>query len=594
MNNIVKGALLGITLIIANKFCCLIFTALSGYIIYYLSGIVFLLIITAFLISESHTSLFIKGFTGLFVMFSTEIIGLIAFGRYLPIDPILILMVYIGGLFGSFPAIFIADILTFKKISLSDILNKKGAIMNYKTDNKYRLLLYAVISAMTFSYLILPENAGISVPIFTLIQFVFLWFIIPNRKKLVIFIPIFMLSLNNFLSAGDIWHNANFFVITLLYISVFTDFSFKTDNLHFINELFTNAVTPISRVHLPFKWTIELTGSKASLLKRILIAIAITVPCAAIVVALLSSADMVFSMKTNNLIDDIFKSFRLNTVSNILCGILVGLYLFGLALSAYSQTTASVPEKAQRNGDVLIISIILSVMLFIYTSFVIIQFKYLFAGATLPDGLSYTQYARKGFFELLALTGINTAAILSVTALTKNHPKCIFTKILCHYLCVITVILLVSSFYRMYLYTNDDGLTRLRFFVMGFLIFESIGLVITFAYIAKPKFNIALVYTVIALTYYSILNIIPVDNIIAKNQIDKYLNGERNDISYVYTLSADAAPALNSLYKDTSDTNEKENITDFLERETKSDIPQRWQRYNLSSDRAYHILQTLK
>ena len=146
----------------------------------------------------------------------------------------------------------------------------------------------------------------------------------------------------------------------------------------------------------------------------------------------------------------------------------------------------------------------------------------------------------------------------------------------------------------MMLYTNDDGLTRLRFFVLCFLFFEALGLIITFAYIAKPQFNITLIYLIIALTYYTMLNIIPTDRIIAKNQINKLLNGERIDIAYVYTLSADAAPAMEILYNSTDDEGIKKDIHKFLQHKTTSDIPQRWQRYNLSLKNSCEILQNIK
>ena len=138
----------------------------------------------------------------------------------------------------------------------------------------------------------------------------------------------------------------------------------------------------------------------------------------------------------------------------------------------------------------------------------------------------------------------------------------------------------------MFLYTNDDGLTRLRFFVMGFLVFEAIGLIITFVYIAKPKFNIVLVYMILALSYYTMLNILPTDNIIAKNQIDKYIKGERKDIEYVYTLSADAVPAMKELYEKTKEEEVKKQIENFIETKTSSNIPERWQRYNFSIENA--------
>jgi uncharacterized membrane protein len=91
-------------------------------------------------------------------------------------------------------------------------------------------------------------------------------------------------------------------------------------------------------------------------------------------------------------------------------------------------------------------------------------------------------YARRGFFELIFLTGVNIAFILLTVWLTKAQKSraANLTKILCLYLCAITVILLISSFYRMWLHGYDDGLTRMRFLVFGFLIFEFIGLIFTF------------------------------------------------------------------------------------------------------------------
>lgn len=145
----------------------------------------------------------------------------------------------------------------------------------------------------------------------------------------------------------------------------------------------------------------------------------------------------------------------------------------------------------------------------------------------------------------------------------------------------------------MWLYTNDDGLTRLRLFVMGFLVFEAVGLLLTFFYISKPRFNITLVYLGLALVYYMLLNVFPTDRIIADNQIKKYTNGERENLNYVYTLSADAAKPLADLYEITDNITVKKDIKDFISRVTTSDIPDRWQRYNLAIHNAKKIFEKL-
>lgn len=217
--------------------------------------------------------------------------------------------------------------------------------------------------------------------------------------------------------------------------------------------------------------------------------------------------------------------------------------------------------------------------------FVVIQFKYLFAsGNNLPYGLTYTYYARRGFFELLFLSGLNIFLILITICLIKEQSgKWVKSvKILCCYLCVVTMVLLASSFYRMWLYNADDGLTRLRLLVFGFLISEAIGLVFTFFYIIKPKFNIMVIYSIIGLIYYLILNIIPIDAFIAKNQIDRYFQTGKSGIEYTLTLSADAAPQIARLLESTDD-NVKESAKNYFKNNNyQNDNMTCWQQWNLS------------
>ncbi len=589
-----KGISLGLLLYFANKLCCHIFNDYGSAIIN-ISAIVFFIITTAFLVSKNIQQLLICGFVGLFTMFFAEILTLTNLDLFFGLEW---LQIYISGFYGSMTALVVSMLLTIKKIKLSDLLLRRCKTMTNELSKnlKIKLLLYALISAFGFSYLLMPENAGISVPIFILLQIICLWFILPSRKCLLFFVPITIMALNSFWSANNIWTLPNFLISLIIFSCMFFDYDLKSDSLQYFRDITIKIVAPISYFALPFKWLLELNNEKAPVVKRIALALVIALPCALLLIIVLSSADMVFSVKTEIFLNEIFEYINFHTIFIGICGIAVGLYLFGVICCVHASSDK--PRKIKDShikGDLIIINILLFVILFVYTLFVIIQFKYLFAGSVLPEGLTYTEYARKGFFELLALTGINIAIILSVIKLTKCYKGKwnTFTKILCHYLCAVTIILLVSSFYRMWLYTNDDGLTRLRFFVMGFLLFEAIGLIITFFYIAKQKINITLIYICLALIYYTILNIIPTDNIIAKNQIKKYLSGEREDISYVFTLSADAAPAMELLYNNTQDEELKNKVKEFLEKETFSDIPKRWQRYNIATEKALVILKNV-
>ena len=179
---------------------------------------------------------------------------------------------------------------------------------------KIKLMAYAAISAMTFSYLIMPENAGISVPIFSAIQFICLFFVVPERKKLVLFIPIFLLSLNSFISANSIWHISNLFVTIGLYACMFIKIDFCDTSLIFFSQLLTNVFQPLAHLTLPAKWSLELTNDKAPILKRLGIAAIITLPCIILLTFILSSADMIFWLKTEAIFTRFFENISFHSL----------------------------------------------------------------------------------------------------------------------------------------------------------------------------------------------------------------------------------------------------------------------------------------
>ncbi|MBC7765781.1 MAG: hypothetical protein H7Y41_04790, partial [Hyphomonadaceae bacterium] len=82
---------------------------------------------------------------------------------------------------------------------------------------KIKLLSFAFITTLSFFYLVLPANAGLSVPIFVLLQFIGLFYTLPSKKPLWLFVPIFILSLNSYISGNEIWRESNFIIIIILY-----------------------------------------------------------------------------------------------------------------------------------------------------------------------------------------------------------------------------------------------------------------------------------------------------------------------------------------------------------------------------------------
>lgn len=485
---------------------------------------------------------------------------------------------------------------------------------------KLSLSLYGIISAVSFIYLILNDYPGISFPIFFLIQIASLYFIVKNKdevknnKGLLFMVPIFIISLNFFISANYMWAPTNFLAVAFLYSAMFLSLNDKLNliklNILGIIKVVINIFEPLFNFIVPLKWIAERSKSneKNILVKRILLGVLISVPCVFFLTMMLSSADMIFynNFKMfNKLIEDFFYNLK---IFKLILGTFAGLYLFGHLYKVFdknennidklvNESTASIK---QINGDVIVLNILLGSILVIYTIFIAIQFKYLFSSGSLPYGLNYAEYARRGFFELVFLSVLNIGLIMLTTYLLKDKiyiekiKWALFTKGMMIYLCAVTGILLVSSYYRMSLYDSAYGFTRLRILVYMFLIFEGLGLVATLMYIIKHNFNILAIYAVVCLVFYLTLNLVKIDRIIAKRNIDMYLSSQSEsfDMEYLMSLSPDIVPEIIRLLDEGVERSTRIKARDYLLNlnEANSSMENNWQSYNLSVEKNKGLL----
>ena len=374
-------------------------------------------------------------------------------------------------------------------------------------------------------------------------------------------------------------------------------FNAKETSLVFVANLFKGAFTPFRHMWLPIKWSVHSSKEQNKLAKRVILGILLTLPCLMFILLMLSSADTVFSNSLGNVFKTIIEMISFDWVVKVLFGCGVALYAFGLFYCIFTPRVEPVQKEqsvsTKPSGDLVIMNILLFSVLVIYTVFVFLQFKYLFARSALPYGLNYADYARRGFFELVFLSGINVGFTLIAVYLLRdklyNQKSAggFAAKIGLLYLCGVTVVMLCSSFYRMSIYDSQFGFTQLRVLVYGFLIFEAVGLIATFVYVLKPKFNILLVYAAIALSYYMAINVANIDAIVAKRNVDRFFEKKETDFSYLLWLSPDAAPQIARLleYPDLLDPTNKDMLDGYFKR-ISQDNYDTWQEYNLSVERA--------
>jgi hypothetical protein len=224
----------------------------------------------------------------------------------------------------------------------------------------------------------------------------------------------------------------------------------------------------------------------------------------------------------------------------------------GLTLAAQRQLAT--PAVAVSRRPLLEWALPLAALDALYLLFVGVQAGVLFAGRNYVNrttGLTYAEYARQGFWQLLAaatLTLVVIAAAL-ILAHTGSRAERRVLHVLLGLLCGLTLLTVASALHRLRLYEAAFGLTRLRLFAEAFAIWLGavFGLLILaggFASVRRQLARIALVATALGLLAFSATS---PDRVIAQRNIERWRDTGRLDIAYLRTLSADAAPALVTL-----------------------------------------------
>ena len=193
----------------------------------------------------------------------------------------------------------------------------------------------------------------------------------------------------------------------------------------------------------------------------------------------------------------------------------------------------------------------------LFLAFVIVQFRYLFAGDVNVDlaGLSYAEYARRGFFELLIVAILSLGVILGLEALTFRESKRQLKSFnfLSSLMILLVVVMLASAFRRMRLYEAAFGYTELRLTVYVFMIWLGIFFLWFLVGLWRRPERFGLGALVVAMGFLATLNLLNPDAFIVRQNVARYWAGGDLDIPYLHSLSADAVPALVGTMSDAAD-----------------------------------------
>jgi len=428
-----------------------------------------------------------------------------------------------------------------------------------------KTLVGTIIICLLHSILLVNQDLGLNVLLFTIPLLGFLIYrmreekVIKNKWGFLYIIPIIVLSTSYFIYDNSLKY-LNFLVIPGLYFLMYIT-TIKPVNTFadMIVEVLNLLVKPLNFIGMFMKETMKLIPSKEhkkKVVKKnndVLISLLVVIPVVIIVLMLLSSADSIFGGIFKNIFNIDLSFLRLDeVVTRVILFVLLFLYLgsttFFLTQEYRKEKRVKGEEKEYKP---LTLNMLLVSLNIIYVVFDIIQINSLLLHRV-AKGFNYADYARSGFFQLMTISFINIIIVL----LSKKCKEETKTKIMSIGMILLTLIINISAFYRMFLYEQAYGYTVLRLGVYVILITEAILFIPTIVYIINKKTPILNWYLAITIGVYSFINCFSVDRIIAENNIERYARTGKIDIYYLENNNYDNLNQLRQLLPALKDNKE--------------------------------------
>jgi hypothetical protein len=369
-----------------------------------------------------------------------------------------------------------------------------------------------------------------------------------------------------------------------------------------LGSAFVGAGEPLdgARRALPAGQLRDGIGRGAPILRGLLIA----VPLLLLFVALFAAADAAFAKIAEDLFDweldlgSLPGRVALALVAAWLSAGLLAFVVHGRPPDAeHALGTAWQRRRRLGAGEAITVLVALDLL---FAGFVALQATYLFGGGdTLAAaGLTYAEYARRGFFELLAVAAAVGALILALEAFVARRSRMYLGAAIG--LVVMTLVVLASAFLRLRLYQDAYGWTELRFYVLAALAWLAIGgMGAIYAILTNRSAWLLHGMVVLSVGFGLAFNLIGPVRFVAEQNVARALNPELVapggqhglDVWYLASLGDDAIPVLAEAIP-RLDAEERESAEVVLAYRASELLAQAndWQAWNLSRERARSLL----
>ena len=280
--------------------------------------------------------------------------------------------------------------------------------------------------------------------------------------------------------------------------------------------------------------------------------LAVALPIVLVVIPLLISADAAFE----GLVMLLPKVNVGEPVAAIVLGIPMGCVFYAMLVALQHCPKEETAQKEWAGKSALTINTALGTLCLVYAVYLLSQLAYVSGGLSgiLPEQFTMAEYARRGFFEMATLSGINLLLMTVAVGLVerKNGKAPVATRCLLLFIGLMTLFFVVSASAKMQMYIASYGLTRLRVLTEVIMVFIGLTVVCVSVWLFLPKLPYMKVILLLALVMGAAVAWADVDTVVASYNVKAYQDGRLpyTDVRYLGELSEGALPYLAQLRED--------------------------------------------
>ncbi|MHB9144389.1 MAG: DUF4153 domain-containing protein [Symbiobacteriia bacterium] len=309
------------------------------------------------------------------------------------------------------------------------------------------------------------------------------------------------------------------------------------------------AFGPLQLVGLDIEWKGLATDTRRGRTLAVLRGLLLTVPLILLFGSLFVGADAVFARLVRQTFDFELGNSAEHIALTLFCTWLVAGWLRTSIWGRRPDDMKTSLVPSFQLGPIET-SLILGSLNLLFLAFVAVQFRYFFGGAATvltTDGLTYAEYARRGFFELVKVSVLVLPLLLLGDWLQpQDRPaqRRVF-RWLAATLVGLLYVIMVSALQRMRLYQQEFGLTELRLYTtvfMGWLGFLFLWFLVTILRDRRNRFAFGALVSGLAVIF--LLNAANPNALIVRTNAGRISDAATFDSGYAMSLGADAVPDL--------------------------------------------------